>query len=284
MTSIDYRTLSDKLLPAFIDAGRLMLEHRKLGVKVERKGDGSPVTRADQEAEIILLSAVRAALPGVRILSEEAESTTTSASVDPAGLIVMVDPLDGTREYIAGGNDFTVNIGISSDGIPAFGMVLQPTSGRLFVTTGPRSAIEVDASPALLAGIASSTRLASPPTRAITTRTPNPKALVALSSRSHDSPEAKRFLSTLSIAHTERLGSSLKFCLLACGEADIYPRFGPTHVWDTCAGHAIVRSAGGVVTTDAGMELRYTSLTPPFLNPSFIGWGTQELRDQVMTT
>lgn len=281
MTSIDYRTLSEGFLPAFIEAGRLMLEHRKRGVKVERKGDGSPVTSADQEAELILLAAVRAALPGVRILSEEAESAAITASVDPAGLIVMVDPLDGTREYVAGGNDFTVNIGIAADGVPAFGMVLQPTSGRLFVTTGPRSAIEADASSALRAGIGSAAELASLPARPISTRPPDPKALVALSSRSHDSPEAKRFLAALSIARIERLGSSLKFCLLACGEADIYPRFGPTHVWDTCAGHAIVLSAGGIVTTDSGSELRYGPLTPPFLNPSFIAWGTPAFRDRI---
>lgn len=272
MSNLDHNTLASQLYPAVVAAGRLALDHRRRGVATMRKADGSPVTVADQEAEAVLLEALKDALPGVPVLSEEAESENGAAGeIGTAGLLVMADPLDGTREYIKGGEDFTVNVGAALDGVPVFGIILQPTSGRLFATVGAATAIEADASSAL-AGRGGGD-LASAAQREIATRAPDPQALRVLASRSHDSPETARFLARFPVGETGRIGSSLKFCLIAAGEADLYPRFGPTCVWDTCAGHAILAAAGGCVTTTAGEELRYTRLSPPYLNPDFVAWG-----------
>lgn len=274
---LDHERLAQRLLAAVLEAGRITLAHRQRGVAIEQKGDGSPVTLADREAEAVLLAVIAEALPGVRVLSEEAESAGGQPEgVDAAGLLVMVDPLDGTREYIKGGEDFTVNVGVASDGRPAFGMILQPTSGRLFVTMGPAQVIEADATAALQGSTAA---LHDLPQRPIMTRQPDPKALRALASLSHDSPATSQFLARFAIGEIGRLGSSLKLCLLAAGEADLYPRFGPTCVWDTCAGHAILVAAGGSVTTTSGEELCYTRLEPPYLNPDFVAWGRRQTAD-----
>lgn len=275
-----FKVLADQLLDAVLVAGRLLLAHRAVGARIEHKADGSPVTAADREAEAVLLAAIGQALPGVPVLAEEAESAVGGTRlVSSAGPLVMVDPLDGTREYIAGGDDFTVNIGVAVDGRPAFGMILQPTSGRLFATLGAREAIEADAGAALAAS-GPVRRLAElSAVHPIRTREPDRGSLRALASRSHNSAQADQFLDRWHVGETRRLGSSLKFCLIAAGEADIYPRFGPTHVWDTCAGHAIVAAAGGVVTTADGAALTYASLVAPFLNPSFIVLGRRDLLD-----
>lgn len=256
-----------------------MLAHRRQGVRVEHKADGSPVTAADHDAETILLAAIAEALPNVTVLSEEAETAVgIGKTVNSAGLVAMVDPLDGTREYVAGGDDFTVNVGLARDGRPVFGMILQPTSGRLFATLGDGRAIEADARSLLIpAAWMPAASLVSMALRDIRTREPDLGHLRALASSRHSSPRVTQFLAHWNVSETVRIGSSLKFCLLACGEADLYPRFGPTHVWDTCAGHAILTAAGGAVTRENGEDLTYETLEPPFLNPSFLAWGRRSL-------
>lgn len=276
----DHAGLVGQLYPAVARAARITLDHRRLDIGVEHKGDGSPVTAADREAEAVLLPAIASALPGATVLSEEAVAAAarTGQSVGSAGLVVMVDPLDGTREYIAGGEDFTVNVGVARDGVAIFGMILQPTSGRLWATVGPDRVIE--ASVGVPPGPASWSSL---PQRMVSTREPDPTAVVALCSRTLAPAESDAFLGGWRIGGVRRLGSSLKFCLMASGEGDIYPRFGETHVWDTCAGQAILTAAGGRVTTPTGEAFTYGRLVHPFINGPFVAWGRASLA-QLRTT
>jgi 3'(2'), 5'-bisphosphate nucleotidase len=266
MFDLDHVGLADRLLPALAAAGALLLAHRRAGVAIEIKADGSPVTAADREAEALLLEALAVAAPGVPVLAEE---TSDNGRPPPAGSrLFLVDALDGTREFITGTDDFTVNIGLIEDGEPVFGLVLAPALGRLFATLGPRRAVEASLAP----GSAAST-FAELGSRRIATVDPDLAAPRIVASRSRRSPELDRFVAASRASSVRRLGSSIKFCLLAAGEADVYPRFGPTSAWDTVAGHAILLSAGGLVTTLQARPLDYTGLGQSLTNPPFIAWG-----------
>jgi len=266
MPHLDHVALADRLLPALAAAGALLLDHRRAGVEVEVKADGSPVTIADREAEALLLDALAAAAPGVPVLAEE-----TSALAEPAAdarRLFLVDALDGTREFLAGTDHFTINVALVEDGEPLFGVVLAPAQGRIFATLGARLAVEAPLAP----GTAVST-FADLGWRRIATAEPDLAAPRILVSGSRQSSELERFLARARAASVRRLGSSIKFCLLASGEADVYPRFGPTSAWDTAAGHAVLLAAGGLVTTVDGRPLDYAGLAHPFVNPPFIAWG-----------
>jgi 3'(2'), 5'-bisphosphate nucleotidase len=266
MFDLDHAGLADRLLPALAAAGALLLGHRQAGVEVEVKADGSPVTAADREAEALLLEALAVAAPGVPVLAEE---TSDNRRPPPAGSrLFLVDALDGTREFIAGTDDFTLNVGLIEDDEPVFGLVLAPALGRLFATLGPRRAVEAHLAP----GGAAST-FGELGCRRIATVEPDLAAPRVVASRSHRSPELDRFVAASRAASVRRLGSSIKFCLLAAGQADVYPRFGPTSAWDTVAGHAILLAAGGLVTTMQGRPLDYASLARSHINPPFIAWG-----------
>lgn len=266
MFELDHADLADRLLPSLAAAGALLLAHRQAGVTVEVKADGSPVTRADREAEAILIEALAAAAPGVPVLAEE---TCGTAPLSPPGAqLFLVDALDGTREFVAGSDDFTVNIGLIESGQPVFGLVLAPALGRLFATLGSRHAVE-----APLAARKIAQAFAELAYHDIATVEPDLAALRFLASRSHGSPGLDRFLAQHRASSVRRLGSSIKFCLIACGEADVYPRFGPTSAWDTVAGHAVLLAAGGLVTTIVGQPLDYLGLARSHINPPFIAWG-----------
>jgi 3'(2'), 5'-bisphosphate nucleotidase len=266
MLELDHAALADRLLPSMAAAGAVLLARRQAGVRVEYKRDGSPVTAADREAEAILIEALANAAPDVPILAEEARSSGEAPTLGPR--LFLVDPLDGTREFIAGSDDFTVNIGLVEAGQPVFGLVLAPALGRLFATLGSHTSVE-----ARLAPGRSAESLAELAFHAIATSEPDAAALRIVASRSHGSPQLETFLARIRGASVRRLGSSVKFCLIACGEADVYPRFGPTSAWDTAAGHAVLIAAGGLVTTAAGEPLDYASLERTHVNPPFIAWG-----------
>ncbi len=270
MPNIDHEALAFALMPAVLKAGACLLHHRAQGVTAETKADGSPVSRADREAEQIVLDALAQVSPGVPVIAEEAVSAGRIPAFDDAAF--LVDALDGTREYIKGGDDFTVNVALVEQGLPVFGILLAPASGRLFATLGPRRAAA--------ARVASDSLAISgaPQFHDIATVAPGPEGMRVLSSRSHRSAETDAFLSRFRVARQEHLGSSLKFGIIAAGEADFYPRLGPTSAWDIAAGHAILAAAGGTVTRLDGTPLTYldksrTGLLDPFLNPSFIAWG-----------
>lgn len=245
-----------------LDAGRVIMDIFRRGCAVEQKQDQSPVTEADRAAEALILEGLREAFPAIPCVAEE----EAAAGIMPARLedaFFLVDPLDGTKEFISRRSDFTVNIAFVRDGQPVVGVVYAPCGGKLYAgRPGRAEAIEVDE-----AGEPSARRR-------IAGREPvMPLAVVA--SRSHRTPETDDFIRGLAAAEIVSVGSSLKFCLLAAGEADIYPRFGPTMEWDTAAGDAVLRAAGGVTTTLEGQPLSYgkRGQAKPFTNPSFIARG-----------
>lgn len=261
-------------MPALLEAGACLLRCRAEGVVSEEKGDGSPVSRADREAEAIVLAALALVEPTIPVIAEEAVAAGRIPSFGRAAF--LVDALDGTKEYLTGSDDFTVNIALVEDGDPTFGMMLAPASGRLFVTLGAHEAAGGEVRPDRL------TASFRPTLTRIETAEPDPGALRVMSSRSHRSPETERFLARFAVAQDIRIGSSLKFGLMAAGEADLYPRFGPTSAWDIAAGHAILAAAGGIVTTPDGKALKYLrknemNRPEPFLNPSFVAWGRPSL-------
>jgi 3'(2'), 5'-bisphosphate nucleotidase len=193
------------------------------------------------------------AFPGVPVVAEE---ETAAGRVSQVGSrFFLVDPVDGTKEFVKRGGEFTVNIGEIVDGQPVSGVVLAPAIGRLFVGAAAEGAFE-------LAGNA---------TRAIGCRKPDADGLVAVSSRSHPDAKTDELLKSLPIKGHTNAGSSLKFCLVAAGEADIYPRAGQTMEWDTAAGHAVLRAAGGTVTNWDGTPFVYGK--PGFRNGPFIARG-----------
>jgi 3'(2'), 5'-bisphosphate nucleotidase len=234
-------------------AGTVVMRHYEAGCDARIKADRSPVTDADEEAEKLILAALARAFPGVPVVAEEAAAAGNV--VQASAHFFLVDPVDGTKEFVKRGGEFTVNIGEIINGEPAAGVVLAPAIGRLFTGRAGEGAFEISN------GV----------TRAISARVPASDGLVAVSSRSHPDPRTDELLKTLTIKGHTNAGSSLKFCLVAAGEADIYPRAGQTMEWDTGAGHAVLKAAGGTVTTWDGAPFTYGK--PEFRNGPFIARG-----------
>ncbi len=233
-------------------------------VVAHTKADASPVTEADRLGEEIILAGLAAFAPDIPVLAEEAASAGDIP--DPLGeQFFLVDPLDGTKEFISKTGEFTVNIALVEKGRPVFGVVYAPAINKLFAggRDGAWKAL-VDA------------KSVPGPRQPIRVRPAPPAGLVAVASRSHRSAETDEFLETLSVADFTAAGSSLKFCLIAEGAADIYPRFGRTMEWDTGAGQAVLEAAGGrVLTHPEGEPLRYGKKMRGFDNPHFIAWGAE---------
>lgn len=248
--------LLDGLAAAAVEAGAAIMAVRAQGFAVEIKADASPVTAADHAAEAILLEALRRLAPDITVVAEEA--CAAGRMPEPTERFFLVDPLDGTKEFVKGGTDFTVNLGLVEDGLPTLGVVYAPARDELYVgdvTTGMARSSRPDAggAPRVLRVRAP----ASPP--------------VAVASRSHDTPRTQAYLQGLGVRERTSIGSSLKFCLLAAGAADVYPRPSPTSEWDTAAGHAVLCAAGGAVYDLQGASLRYGK--PRFFNPGFLAVG-----------
>ncbi|TRC97508.1 3'(2'),5'-bisphosphate nucleotidase CysQ [Mesorhizobium sp. WSM4303] len=247
-----------------LDAGREVMRVFKDGCAVDKKADSSPVTEADRESETIILTGLRAAFPEIPCVAEE----EVAAGILPPDLddaFFLIDPLDGTKEFINRRTDFTVNIALVRHGVPEIGVVFAPCSGRFFSgRPGKAEAIEVDDDYRIVGRGRISVRTAVTP-------------LAVVASRSHNTPETEAFIRDLGSAEIVSVGSSLKFCLLAAAEADIYPRFGRTMEWDTAAGDAVLRAAGGMTRTLDGKPLTYgkrkQSDDADFANPHFIASG-----------
>ena len=234
-------------------AGEVVMRHYEAGCDARVKADRSPVTDADEEAEKLILAELNTAFPGVPVVAEEAAAAGHISKV--GSRFFLVDPVDGTKEFVKRGGEFTVNIGEIVDGQPVSGVVLAPAIGRLFAGAVGEGAFE-------LAGNA---------IRDIACRKPDADGLVAVSSRSHPDAKTDELLKSLPIKGHTNAGSSLKFCLVAAGEADIYPRAGTTMEWDTAAGHAVLAAAGGTVTNWDGSPFVYGK--PDFRNGPFIARG-----------
>ena len=230
------------------EAGALIMRHYARGAEARLKSDRSPVTDADEEAERLILAALARAFPGVPVVAEEETAAGHITAVKSH--FFLVDPLDGTKEFLSGNGEFTVNIAEIVDGMPVAGVVYAPAVGRLFLAD-EAGAFEGE--------------------KPIAVR-PAPKAgLIAVGSRSHNDDATAEFLKNFPVASFVPAGSSLKFCLVAAGEAAIYARAGRTREWDTAAGHAVLRAAGGTMTKWDGSPFLYGK--PGFENPGFVARG-----------
>ncbi len=262
MTRHDHRRLTDALLPAVLAAGKLEMGYFDAGCAVETKADQSPVTIADQQAEAMILKALAEIMPGPAVVAEEAFAAGQRWT--PGDTFLLVDALDGTKQFVSGHREFTINIAIVSGGRPVYGLVYAPALGDLLVTDGPGVALRAT----LLPG-AAATSLASADPVGINV-TPHFGAIVALQSRSRNVGQSNAYLEDFPVAERRQLGSSYKFCLIAAGIGDIYPQLGDTREWDTAAGEAILVAAGGSVVAVDGTPIGYGKTSADYLNPKFI--------------
>lgn len=274
LADIDYGHLISHALPAVAAAANIQLAHRAAGLNFQHKSDNSPVTDADIESEAVITAALTAAMPHLAVVGEEAVSEGHVPELTNA--FFLVDPLDGTREYISGNDDFTINIALISDGIPIFGIVAAPAHGEIFLTTGPTTAIAGQLTPTITAN-PNSVDLSRLAPHIITTRLPRIDALTVIASQSHRTQRLEQALAKLPSRENLRVGSSLKFCRIAQGRADVYPRYDNISEWDTAAGHAVLCAAGGAVTTFDGQMVRYGKAAEQFRQPMFVAWGRLEL-------
>ncbi len=245
------------------EAGRLILKHYAGRPIVRAKADESPVTAADEEAEALIEARLVKFAPGVPIIAEEAVAAGRVPKVGRR--FFLVDPLDGTKEFLKRNGEFTVNIALIEDGLPVCGVVLAPAKARAFIGEVGKSAFELAAP--------DNAALDFKRVKPIRVRAVPADGIVALVSRTHRDLKTEEYLATYRVAKLEASGSSLKFGLIAAGEADLYPRHGTTMEWDTAAGQAVLEAAGGTVTTLDGAPLRYGKTAQGFRNPHFIARG-----------
>jgi len=255
-------TISEAIVAAAIEAGKVVHDFYRGSFDVQRKTDASPVTDADKAAEAVILRRLREVAPHIPVIAEE---EIAAGRMPPIGCeFFLVDPLDGTKEFIQKRGDFTVNIALIRDRSPVLGVVYAPAKSSLFAgDVTSHSAFRSDEN-------TDSAKHA--PRRPIRVRPVSASGVIAVSSRSHSTPETDVYLGQVKVADRVSVGSSLKFCLVATGEADLYPRLGPTMEWDTAAGHAVLVAAGGSVWAPRGMPLLYAK--PEFRNTYFIATGT----------
>ena len=254
---MDYEQLVTVMRRLSIEAGDKIMEiYGADDFEVKTKSDESPVTIADEAADKIISDGLRAAFPDVMLVTEE-QSATHSASGDT---FLIVDPLDGTKEFINRRGDFTVNIALVEGGVPTRGVVYAPARSRMFFTLADGSAVEETGDfPKDSMG----------PVQPISVSTPDNAALMVVASKSHRDQATDDYIAKYNVRDMKSAGSSLKFCLIATGEADLYPRVGRTMEWDTAAGHAVLTGAGGaVVCFDDLTPLTYGKAD--FANPFFI--------------
>ncbi|WP_407646487.1 3'(2'),5'-bisphosphate nucleotidase CysQ [Henriciella aquimarina] len=255
---------ADQLARIALDAGHLIMEIYSTDFDVERKDDASPVTEADAKAETLILQGLKAADPELQVIAEE--SVSAGHMPEHGARFALVDPLDGTKEFINRNGEFTVNIAIIEHGKPVMGVVFAPALSRLFVAEAPDTAWQADVKPGEPVP-ASDARLP------LHVRKAPDEGLTAIASKSHRSPDTDAFLDKFTVAEIISAGSSLKFCLLAAGEADLYPRMGRTMEWDTAAGHAVAEAAGARILTEDETPLRYGKRERGYDNPHFIVYG-----------
>jgi 3'(2'), 5'-bisphosphate nucleotidase len=257
----DPAALLPRLVAIAVEAGARIVALRDRPVAVTAKGDGSPLSEADLAAEAIIAASLAKAAPGIPVVSEEGAEHCTPPD-GPAFL--LVDPLDGTKEFLGPSGEFTVNIALVMAGQPVCGVVHAPALRRIWRGIAGQGAacgeLAPDGDPAGIAW------------RPIRAR-PRPANLVAVASRSHPDKATETFLAALPVAERHSIGSSLKFCLVAEGTADVYPRLAPTMEWDTAAGQAVLEAAGGRVTTPEGAPFRYGKAGQGFRNGPFVAWG-----------
>ena len=255
---MDFAELMPLLRQLALQAGDRILEiYRRPDLEVRAKADASPVTEADEAADAVISAGLRAAYPDVPLITEEqAASHALTAST-----FFIVDPLDGTKEFVQRRGDFTVNIAYVQDGVPTHGIVYAPARDRLFYTLPDGTSVEETGPFGPTPG----------PVTPLRVSTPDNTALMVVASKSHRDQATDDYIARYAVRDMTSAGSSLKFCLVATGEADLYPRLGRTMEWDTAAGDAVLRGAGGhIVRFDDHQPLAYGK--PGWDNPFFIAY------------
>lgn len=236
-------------------AGAVIMEHYQATTEVWEKDDRSPVTAADRAAEAVILAGLRELDPQIPIVAEEEVAAKGPPDIGD-GPFWLVDPLDGTKEFLSRNGEFTVNIALINDASPVLGIVYAPALDRYWWGVMGQGA----------------TRRDGDAVQTVQTRPWPAAGAIAVASRSHRDDKTNQWLAAQGISDTKAAGSSLKLCLVATGEADVYPRFGRTMEWDIAAGHAVLAAAGGTVTGADGAPFTYGK-QPVFENPPFIAWG-----------
>ena len=254
---MDFERLAREMRRLALEAGDAIMEVYDSGsFEVRAKSDDSPVTEADERADTLISRGLAEAFPGVRLVTEEQADSHGAAEAE----FLIVDPLDGTKEFLKRRGDFTVNIAFVRDGVPLRGVVYAPARQRMFWTRADGQSVE-EAGPF--------DKAAPGALREIRVADPDPTALRVVASKSHRDAATDAYIGRYAVTDFKSAGSSLKFCLVAAGEADLYPRLGRTMEWDTAAGHAVLSGAGGeVIRFDDHSPLRYGK--PGFENPFFI--------------
>ncbi|MDD9900619.1 MAG: 3'(2'),5'-bisphosphate nucleotidase CysQ [Alphaproteobacteria bacterium] len=256
ITASSQQSIARHCLAIAFEAGNITLKYHRTGTDTLEKDDGSPVTRADREAETHVLARLKEIAPHIPVVGEESVEAGCIPDIS-SGTFFLVDPLDGTREFVAGGDSYSVNIALLENFRPIVGVIHVPAKGQSFFSDGDNAY-----------------ELINGTEHKITARQAPVAGLTVIHSKRHDRKEE---LDTLLKDHTvaERIScsSAVKFCLIAKGEADLYPRLGPTSEWDTAAGEAILHTAGGRVTQMDGRPLVYGGTDRKFLNPPFIACG-----------
>lgn len=252
----------DTLARIALDAGQEIMRIYRTEFSVDTKDDKSPLTEADGRAEALILARLAEADPDLKVIAEE--SVASGVVPEHGARFALVDPLDGTKEFIAKNGEFTVNIAIIEHGRAVMGVVYAPALDRLFVAESPSSAWQAKAAPG---GPVPTER------QPLRIRRAPAAGLSAVASKSHRSPETDAWLANYHVHEIVAAGSSLKFCLVAAGEADVYPRLGRTMEWDTAAGQAVVEAAGGRVLQLDGAPLLYGKRERGYDNPDFVVYG-----------
>jgi len=273
-TRLGSRHLADELTTLISLAAAAIVAIDRSTVKRHFKSDLSPVTAADEAAHSMILDGLARLLPGLPVVSEETRGS--HPQVTPDSTFLLVDPLDGTREYIAGRNEFTVNIALICQGTPAFGCIAAPMLGLIWRGAANSGAERLE----LAAGqdVKSCTRVTG-----IRSRRLRDQDRVVTVSRSHLDPQTERLLTHFPNATEIRCGSSLKFCRITEGGADFYPRLAPTHEWDIAAGHAILAAAGGTLVTPRGETLSYGHFDDHFIVNGFLAVGDRNAAQQIVS-
>lgn len=250
--TLDLAALLPEIVTLADQAGAVIMDHYRGDIEVKTKADASPVTAADEAGEAVILAGLAKLAPTIPVVAEEKAAAGDIPDLD-AGPFWLVDPLDGTKEFISKNGEFTVNIALIGKDGPLLGVVLAPAREKAW--WGCR-------------GHGAHMRNANGPATPIQVRPAPAGGLTGVASRSHSDADTDAFLDKAGVTERISAGSSLKFCLVAEGKADLYPRFGPTMEWDVAAGHAVLLAAGGHVTTLDGAPFVYRK--PDFRNTGFI--------------
>ena len=256
---VDFERLTMVMRRLALEAGdKIMQVYEAPDFAVKSKSDASPVTEADEAADALISEGLAEAFPKVPLVTEEQAASHSQE----ASTFLIVDPLDGTKEFIQRRGDFTVNIAYVEDGVPLRGVVYAPAKGRLFYTLADGRSVEETGA---------FDKDAPGPTRPLSVTIPDNRALMVVASKSHRDQATDDYIGRYAVRDMTSAGSSLKFCLVAAGEADLYPRLGRTMEWDTAAGDAVLRGAGGeMVRFDDHAPFTYGK--PGFENPFFIAY------------